>query len=500
MLQDLDRIGPVLILMVAAGCILLADVLVRPGSGRDNDARGRNWLPFAALAGLAASATWAVVLILRDRQAVVFSGTYSLDEFTIFFTFLFIGVAGMVVLASADFARTLRYQGEFWALLLLATSGMMLLAGARDLMLIFIALELTSISQYALAGLLKDDRSTEAALKYILLGAIASAVILYGMAFLFGLAGTTKLVSPNGGPSIASFIAEGDPDTRAGLFAAIILLAAGFSFKVALVPFQMWVPDVYQGAATPVGAFLSVGSKAAGFAVLLRVFYEGFGTETFVGSDWSNVFAAIAAISMTAGNVMALLQTNIKRLLGYSSIAQAGNFAIGLAAIASSQEGVAVGASGVAFFVATYAFTNLGAFFAVLAISQRTGSDEIEDYAGMGRRAPMLAAVLAFCFLSLTGIPPTAGFVAKVYIFNAAVQSDLVWLAIVGVLNTAISAFYYLRVVSQMYLAPAPAEGDISPGPWLATALLVSGVGVLVVGLVPTPLLDAAQRAADVLA
>jgi NADH-quinone oxidoreductase subunit N len=203
---------------------------------------------------------------------------------------------------------------------------------------------------------------------------------------------------------------------------------------------------------------------------------------------------------MTAGNVMALLQTNIKRLLGYSSIAQAGNFAIGLAAIASSQEGVAVGASGVAFFVATYAFTNLGAFFAVLAISQRTGSDEIEDYAGMGRRAPMLAAVLAFCFLSLTGIPPTAGFVAKVYIFNAAVQSDLVWLAIVGVLNTAISAFYYLRVVSQMYLAPAPAEGDISPGPWLATALLVSGVGVLVVGLVPTPLLDAAQRAADVLA
>ncbi len=498
MLQDLDRLGPVLILMVAAGCLLLADVALRPSGASEEQEGPRRWLPFGALAGLAASVIWAVVLIQRDREAVVFSGTYSLDTFSIFFTFLFIGVAGLVVLASADYVRRLRYQGEFWALLLLATSGMMLLAGARDLMLIFVALELTSISQYALAAFLKDDRASEAGLKYILLGAVASAVILYGMAFLFGLSGTTKLVAPDGGTSIASFVAEGDPGSRAGLIAAIVLLAAGFSFKVALVPFQMWVPDVYEGAATPVGAFLSVGSKAAGFAVLLRVFYEGFGTETFVGSDWSNLFAAIAAISMTAGNVMALLQTNIKRLLGYSSIAQAGNFAIGVAAIAASQDGVIVGASGVAFFLATYAFTNLGAFFAVLAISQRTGSDDISSYAGMGRRAPLLAAVLGFCFVSLTGIPPTAGFVAKVYIFNAAVQSDLVWLAIVGVLNTVVSAFYYLRVVSHMYLAPAPAEGDIRPGPWLATALAVTGLGVLVVGIVPTPMIDAAQRAASV--
>ncbi|MEX1253811.1 MAG: NADH-quinone oxidoreductase subunit N [Dehalococcoidia bacterium] len=498
MLQDVDRIGPELVLMVTAACIVLVDALLRPPPGSSEDEGPRAWLPVTALAGLAAAVIYAVVLIQRDREAVVFSGTYSLDVFSIFFKFVFIGVAGMVVLASVDYVRKLRYQGEFWALLLLATSGMMLLAGARDLMLIFVALELTSISQYALAALLRDDRATEAGLKYILLGAIASAVILYGMAFLFGLSGTTKLVAADGGPSIASFVAEGDPGTRAGLIAAIVLLAAGFSFKVALVPFQMWVPDVYQGAATPVGAFLSVGSKAAGFAVLLRVFYEGFGTESFVGSDWSNLFAAVAAVSMTAGNVMALLQTNIKRLLGYSSIAQAGNFAIGLAAIAASQDGVVLGASGVAFFVATYAFTNLGAFFAVIAISQRTGSDEIEDYAGMGRRAPLLAAVLSFCFVSLTGIPPTAGFIAKVYIFNAAVQSDLVWLVIVAVLNTVVSAFYYLRVVSHMYLAPAPEEGDIRPGPWLATALAVTGVGVLVVGIVPTPLIDAAQRAASV--
>jgi NADH-quinone oxidoreductase subunit N len=202
---------------------------------------------------------------------------------------------------------------------------------------------------------------------------------------------------------------------------------------------------------------------------------------------------------MTVGNVLALAQSNIKRLLGYSSIAQAGNFAIGVAAIAASGDGTLLGASGVAFFAATYVFTNLGAFFAVLAISQRLGSDEIADYAGMGRRAPFLAAILAFCFISLTGIPPTAGFVAKLYIFNAAVHSDMIWLVIVGVLNTAVSAYYYLGVVRHMYLAPAEREGDISPSPWLATALAATAAGVLLLGIVPTPLIDAAQRAASAL-
>ncbi len=490
MLQDLDRLGPELILMVAAGCVLLADLVLRE--------RDRGWLPFGALAGLGASVIWSVVLILRGREAVAFSGTFSLDTFSIFFSFLFVGVAALVILASADYVRRLRYQGEFWALLLLATSGMMLLAGARDLILIFIALELTSISQYALAAFLRDDRGSEAGLKYILLGAISSAVLLYGMAFLFGISGTTKLVAPEGEASIFALIAEGESGTRAALVAAMVLLAAGLSFKVALVPFQMWVPDVYEASATPVAAFLSVGSKAAGFAVVLRIFYEGFGPDSFMGSDWANLFAVLAAVSMSVGNVMALLQTNIRRLLGYSSIAQAGNLAIGVAAIAASGGGTSLGASGVAFFLATYVFTNLGAFFAVLAISQRVGSDKIADYAGLGRRAPLLAAALALCFISLTGIPPTAGFWAKVFIFNAAVQSDLVWLVIVGVLNTAVSAFYYLRVVSHLYVAPAPAEGDISPGPWLAAALAITSVGVLAVGLFPIPLIDAAERAATI--
>ncbi|MEX2159937.1 MAG: NADH-quinone oxidoreductase subunit N [Dehalococcoidia bacterium] len=492
MLHDLDKVGPELIVMVTAACLLFAGLLTSE--------RHHRWLPFGALAGLGASCIWAGVLMARNQEGVAFSGTYSLDNFSIFFKFLFIGIAALVILASADYVRQLRYQGEFWALLLIATTGMMFLAGSRDLILIFIALELTSISQYILAGFLRDDRSSEAALKYILLGAIATAVILYGMAFLFGIAGTTKLVSPDGGASIASLVAEGDSGTRGALIAAIVLLAAGLSFKAALVPFQMWVPDVYQASATPVAAFLSVGSKAAAFAVVLRIFYEGFGPHSFVGSDWGNIFAGIAAVSMTAGNLFALTQTNIKRLLGYSSIAQAGNFAIGVAAVAASNGDVSIGASGVALFAATYAFTNLGAFFAIIAISQKTQSDEIADYAGMGRRAPMLALALSFCLISLTGLPPTAGFVAKLYIFNAAVQSDLVWLVIVGVINTAISAYYYLGVVRQMYLAPAPAEGDITPSPMLAVALAAATIGVFVLGVAPTPLIDAAERAVTALA
>ena len=495
MLQDVDRIGPILILMVVAGAILLADLLL-PVGGRE---RQRRWLPVAALAGLGASVIWAVVLIQRDREGVAFSGAYSLDTFSIFFNFLFIGVAGLVILASADFVRRMRYQGEFWALLLLATSGMMLLAGARDLIMIFVALEMTSISQYVLVAFLKDDRSSEAGLKYILLGAVATAVILYGMAFLFGISGTTLLVAPDGGASISTLIGEGDPGTRAALIGAMVLLAVGFSFKVGLVPFQMWVPDIYQGAPTPVAAFLSVGSKAAGFAIVLRVFYEGFGPESFINSEWWNLFAALAAISMSVGNVLALLQTNIKRLLGYSSIAQAGNIAIGVAAITASSDGFGLGGSAVTFFLATYAFTNLGAFFAVLAISQRLGSDEIADYAGMARRAPLPAAALSLCLISLTGIPPTVGFLAKLYIFNAAVQSDLVWLVIVAVLNSAVSAYYYLRIVRHMYLAPAPVEGDISAGPWLSAAMVISAAGVVVLFFVPTPLLDAAQRAVSAL-
>jgi NADH-quinone oxidoreductase subunit N len=419
-LADLDRFGPELAVMVTAGIVLLADLVTAR--------RYKSWLAALAVAGLGAAALWLVILVLRDREASFFSDSMALDNFSIFFIFLFIAVSGTVIVASLEYAERFGgHQGEFFALILLATAGMMLLAGARDLVTIFVSLELTSISQFILAGFLRDDRGSEAALKYLLLGAVASAVILYGMAFLFGISGTTRLVTTDGAPSIAGTIASGDAGIRSALIFSMVFLAAGFAFKMSVVPFQMWTPDVYQGAPTPVAAFLSVGSKAAAFAVVLRIFYEGFGPDTFVGHDWKILFAIVAAISMCVGNVMALRQTNIRRMLGYSSIAQAGNFLVGLAAISAVGEGgTRLGASGVVFFLATYAFTNLGAFIAVMAISNRTGSDEIRDYAGMGRRAPVPAAVLLFCLLSLTGFPPTAGLIAKIYIFNAAVQADLV--------------------------------------------------------------------------
>jgi NADH-quinone oxidoreductase subunit N len=492
-LEDLDRMGPALAVMVAAGVVLLADLAL--------PRRLKGWLAALALAGLSAAAIWLVTLIQRGREASYFSDSMALDNFSIFFTFLFIGVSGAVILASLEYGRRFGgRQGEFLALVLLATAGMILLAGSRDLIAIFIALELTSISQYVLAGLLRDDRGSEAALKYLLLGAISSAVILYGMAFLFGLAGTTRLLTTDGAPSIASTIAAGDEGIRSALILSMVFLGAGFGFKMATAPFQMWAPDVYEGAPAPVAAFLSVGSKGAAFAVVLRIFYEGFGARSIAGDDWQIMFAVVAAVSMTAGNVMALRQTNIRRMLGYSSIAQAGNILVGLAAISATADGAQTGASAVVVFIAAYAFTNLGAFFAIMAISARTGSDEIADYAGLGRRAPVPAAVLLLCLLSLTGVPPTAGFIAKVYVFNAAAQADLVWLVVVAVLNTAISAFYYLGVARQMYAGTAEGEPALSSPVAMQGVLAVAALGVLVLGVYPIPLIEAAQRAVNVFA
>ena len=404
MLQDLDRMGPILAVMVTAGVILIID-LVTPREGK-------RWLPAVAIGGLAASAIWLVVLILRDRQGAFFSDTMVLDNFSIFFTFLFIGVSGAVILSSLDYSERFGpRRAEFFALVLIATSGMMLLAGARDLVAIFVALELTAITQFILAGFLRDDRGSEAALKYLLLGAVSSAVILYGMAFLFGHL-RHDAAGDDGRRRRASrtTIASGDSGMRSALILSMVFLAAGFGFKMAIVPFQMWTPDVYEGSPTPVAAFLSVGSKAAAFAVVLRIFFEGFGAETFVGDDWKILFAVLAAVTMTVGNIMALRQTNIRRMLGYSSIAQAGNFLVGLAAVVGNGDGQTdLGASGVVFFLATYAFTNLGAFIAVMAIYERTGSDEIADYAGMGRRAPIPALVLLFCLAVADGAAADGG-------------------------------------------------------------------------------------------
>jgi len=362
-----------------------------------------------------------------------------------------------------------------------------------DLIAIFVALELQPIAFYVLVGFMKDKTSSEAALKYLVAGAISTAVTLYGMAYLFGLSGTTSLYG------IADFVDTAGPDARSGLVLAAALLAAGLGFKMAVVPFQMWVPDVYEGAPTPVTAFLSVASKAAGFAVVMRIFVVSLG-QGLISSDWSNMFAAIAAISMTLGNLTALVQTNIKRMLGYSSIAQAGTFLIGLAAVAAQDPQALLGTSSVLFFLGTYAFTNLGAFAAIIAISNKIGSDEIDDYSGVAKRSPWLAAALAICLVSLTGIPPTAGFWAKVYVFDAAVSADLVWLAVIGVLNGVISAYYYLRVVMKMYAEEPASSESFQTSPFLGIAIAAAVIGLLAIGFYPDPLLQASESAAAVFA
>ena len=489
-MDSVNRFGPELILLAVAGIIVLSDLVWAFAGGRANG--WRRIAPAAlALAGAAASIVWSALLIAVDEMGVAFSGMISVDEFALFFNFLFAGIVAIVVLSSIDSLRENQFAPEYYALVLASAAGMMLLASSIDLIAIFVALELTGISLYILVALLKDGRSSEAGLKYLLLGAISSAVTLYGMAFLFGIAGSTAL------DDIGRAVSEADGGTRPALVLAAVFLTAGFGFKMAIVPFQMWVPDVYEGAPTPVTAYLSVGSKAAGFAVVMRVFLTAL-DDGFISSDWANVFAVLAAVSMSVGNITALVQGNIKRMLGYSSIAQAGTILIGLAAVAAADPRLLLGTSSVVFFLGTYAFTNLGAFIAVIAISNKIRSDEIADYAGVAKRSPLLALGLTLCLISLTGIPPTAGFIAKVYVFNAAVQADLVWLAIVGVLNSVVAAYYYLRVVLNMYAIEPTSEERIQPGYYLGAAMAVAVIGLLVVGIVPGPLLEASEAAAGV--
>ena len=482
--DQIHHIGPAFALLAGAGVVITAD-LVMP--------KRAPVLPLTLLALLAA-AVWTVWQVLAETEGAAIAGAVVVDDFSLFFSFLLIGITAAVVLVTYEGLDRVQPRTEFFALLLTATGAMVLLAQAQDLIAIFVFLETTSIAQFVLAGIARDDRSSEAGLKYLLSGAVAAAILLYGFAFLFGLSGTTSLAG------ISEFVASGSADTELALVLGFVLVAAGIGFKMSIAPFQAWVPDVYEGAPTTVTSFLSVASKAAGFAIVLRIFYTGLGGgDTFVSEQWAALFAVLAGASMTFGNAAALVQTNVKRLLAYSSIAQAGNIAVGLAAVAA---GSTAGPSAVLFFLATYAATNLGAFFCVIVVSERIGSEQLADYAGLMRRSPAVAGVLLLCLLSLTGIPPTAGFLAKLFVFNSAVQAGhdwLVWLIVVAVFNTAISAFYYLRWARTMVLDDPPEDAPIRPTIQAQGLLGLAAIGVLLFGLVPTPLMDAAQRAAATL-
>ena len=430
----------------------------------------------------------------------ILAETLVVDKFALFFKFLFIGAAAVVGLISVDYVQRFeRFRTEFFVLALYSATGMMLMAATTELITLYISLELSSLPLVALAAFLRDGRSSEGAMKFLVLGGISSALLLYGMVYVFGFTGTTYLDEV--AARIGDLSANSDqPFGSYALLLGIALIIAGFGFKITAVPFQMWAPDVYEGAPTPVTAFLSVASKAAGFAIILRVFYVAFPVEQ-LSIEWSAVFAALAALSMTVGNLVAIAQSNIKRMLAYSTIAHGGYLMVGLAAVAARAGGkdVDFGPSGVLFYLAGYAVMNMAAFSVVIAISNRINSDMIADYAGMAKRAPYLAAALAFALISLTGIPPTVGFITKVYVFGAAVNAGLEWLVVVGVINSVISAYYYFGVIKVMYLSsPTSDEPILSKFP-IRLAVGVTTVGVLVFGIYSIVLLDLAKAAAQAL-
>ena len=497
--------------MSARDILLLSPELALAGLGiamvaLDLVLRRKGLLLAVAVAGLLvpigfALLLWNAVDATATGAEAAFYGALVVDKFALFFKLLILGSLALLLLASVEYSARFRENlGEFIGLVFLSATGLMLLAGAADLITTYISLELAALPVVAVAAFLRSDvRSTEAGLKFLVLSALSSAVLLYGFAFLYGATGTVRLFSLDPAvPTIAAMVTGADSSVPFGGYPLLIgaaLAVAGFGFKLSLVPFQMWTPDVYEGSPTPLGAFLAVASKAAGFAIILRIFYTGLGD---VSSDWVLLFAGLSAVTMTVGNVVAIAQSNVKRLLGYSAIAHAGYMLIGVAAFAAhgTDDGQgSLGASGLLFYLGAYATMTLAAFFAVIAISNRTNSDEIDDLAGMAQRSPWLAGALALALVSLTGIPPTAGFMGKLFLFNAAVDADLVWLAVFGVVNSVISAYYYLRIVRMMYVVPPYTTEPISTNIPSGVALAVTAAGVLVLGVVPSGLLDVARSA-----
>jgi NADH-quinone oxidoreductase subunit N len=454
------------------------------------------WLAAVSIIGLLISAGFAISLWGGNPQTT-FNGMLAVDNFGVFFKLLFSGIAILVILASADYVSKFQnFQGEFYALILLSTLGMMLMASAAEFITLFVSLELVNLSLYALVGFLKDAKSTEASLKYLLLSAIASAVLLFGMALVFGFTGKTNL-----GEISTAIQSMGLTNllSNPALILGVVLIISGFGFKIAMVPFHMWVPDIYEGAPTPVTAYLSVGSKAAGFAIILRIFYSAFSQPGNLSLDWGIIFAVVSAITMTAGNIIAIQQGNIKRMLGYSSIAQAGYIMVGLATVGLSQVTSTTGLSSILFFLVSYSLTNLGAFIAIIAISNKINSDQISDFSGMGKRSPVMAIALTLCLISLIGMPPAAGFMAKFYIFSAAVKNELLWLVVIAVLNSVISAYYYLRVVKVMWMGEAVSEEKVDSSPALKIALGLSCLGVLIFGLIPGFMMHLTEMASKML-
>lgn len=464
---------PEILLLLLAGLILMLD-LVLPAARK----AALGWI---SAFGLISLLVLALGLSDQAPQGLVFGGMLRNDGVALAFRVLFLFSGSVTCLLSLG-VRGIARRGEYYALLLFVVLAMMLMASAADLIMLYLAFESTSIPLYVLAGFIKrDDKSTEAGLKYFLFGALTSAVMLYGFSLLYGLTGETNLYR------LAAALQAGQLSPWL-LVSGAALILVGFAFKLAAVPFHFWTPDVYEGAPTPITAFISTASKAAGFAVVLRFLLAVFPA---IEPYWTGILAAVAAATMTVGNLLALAQKNIKRLLAYSSIAHAGYALIGVVAL--SQFGVA----STVFYLIGYVVTNLAAFAVVILFARAAGSEEIAAYAGLSRRAPGLALSLLVALLSLAGMPPLAGFVAKVYVFAAAVESGWVWLAFVGVINSIIGLYYYLTVLKVVYLFRSEHEDRPIPIPLAyGMALGTCIVAILVIGSLSGPWLSWAERTA----
>ncbi|OFW29768.1 MAG: hypothetical protein A3H97_19625 [Acidobacteria bacterium RIFCSPLOWO2_02_FULL_65_29] len=471
---DFYYLLPEIVLTAGALAVLVADVLLPRGS------RALAWITVAVL-----GATLASLLPFADTDVEVANGLIAVDRFALFFKVVFLVSAIMTVLMSVRYLEIEEVSpGEYFFLVLCATLGMMIMAGGIDLITSFIGLETMAVSFYILTGFIKpNQRSNEAAVKYFLLGAFSLGILLYGMSLLYGLSGSTNL------HVMASVFAGQARDPL--LVLAVILVVSGMAFKIAAVPFHMWAPDVYEGAPTPITAFLSVGSKAAAFAMILRIFVEGLPSMT---SDWQLLFEALAIVTMTVGNVAALTQSNLKRMLAYSSIAHAGYLLIGVVA------GTPLGVSAMLIYLLIYTFMQLGAF-TVIVMMRRADvvGDELKDFSGLHVRHPVAAFAMLLFMLSLGGIPPTAGFMGKFWLFRAAIESGYVGLAVVGVLNSAVSLYYYLRLVVFMYLKKETTGSEPTASPALALTLAVAVAATLVLGVYPRVLFEVAEKSAQTL-
>ncbi len=470
--MNISLIIPQIFLTIWALLVLVVDF-----SKKDDSRRGIGYL---SILGLAITA----VLVIFTPDGSGFFGTYLSDSYARLFNIIFLLASMLTIIASIDYVEIhLKHKGEFYGLILFATIGMMFLAGAGELLTLYVSLELATIPLYVLAAYSKrDHKSTEAGLKYLIIGGASSGILLFGISILYGLSGTTILAD------IKSWdlTAEG---LRLGLGFGIVMFIAGFGFKLAAAPFHMWAPDVYQGAPTPVTAFLSVASKAAGLVAFVRIF---FGPLLIARTEWVLLLEIVAVLAMVIGNFVALSQTDIKRMLAYSSIAQVGYVMVALTA------GNKYSIIGMMIFLMAYLFANIGAFMVAIGFSNMTGSDRIDDYAGLIKRNPLASSMMTIFMLSLVGLPPTAGFLGKYWLFAAAVKAEIYWLVVVAVLTSVVSLFYYLNVVRKMFFHRSDDESVIRFGPTLGIGITLSGIAVILICVMPSIFYQWASEAAKV--